>query len=70
MCLEERAESDLVGAFELAVVDGIRSTSDGNDRWSSVAFGCLQKGVFIICKEASGCRNRCGGTIACDVEVH
>ena len=66
----ERAESDLVGAFELAVVDGIRSTSDGNDRWGSVASGCLQKGVFITCKEASGCRSRGGGTMACDVELH
>ena len=37
----ESAESDTMGAFELAVVDGIRSTSDGNGRWSSVAFGGL-----------------------------
>ena len=47
MRLVERAESDLAGAFELAVVDGIRSTSDGNGRWGSVAFGSLQEGVSI-----------------------
>ena len=66
----ESAESDLMGAFELAVVDGIRSTSDGNGRWRSVAFGGLQKGVFVIYKEPSGCRSCCGESMACDVELH
>lgn len=69
-CLVESAESDLMGAFELAVVDGIRSTSDGNGRSRSVAFGGLQKGVFVVYKEPSGCRSCCGGSMACDVELH
>lgn len=68
--LMDGAESDRVGAFELAVVDGIRSTSDGNGRWGSVAFGSLQKGVSMIWKEVRGCRVCCGGNMACDVERH
>ena len=66
----ESAESDLMGAFELAVVDGIRSTSDGDGRWSSVAFGGLPEEAFVIYRDASGRRNCCGGSMACDVELH
>ena len=70
-CLIESAESDMMGAFELAVVDGIRSTSDGNGRWISVAFGGLQKGACVIYRGASGRRSCCGGFImAWDVELH